>query len=161
MDMTLLFPGKYLKSAEFKGQRVTLTITGIALEELVSQKGSETKGVVAFGESKKLWVLNRTNAECLKAMWGRETDKWIGKRVTLYPEPYTDPQSGEKTTAIRVFGSPDLASNVTAVIALARKKPFQKLLQKVGPATNGKTAGGQAEPPPLTDADMPAEEALP
>ncbi len=47
-------------------------------------------------------MLNRTNGECLKAMFGRDTGEWIGKRVTLYPAEY----QGE--TAIRVKGSPDM-----------------------------------------------------
>lgn len=130
MDMQLLFPGKYLKSAEFKGQRVTLTIKGVRLEELEGIKGTQRKGVVSLHGTAKLWVLNRTNAECLKAMWGRETDAWIGKRVTLYPEPYTDQQTGEVTTAIRVFGSPDIAQSITATISLPRKRPFERRLEK-------------------------------
>jgi hypothetical protein len=96
MDYDQLFPGRFLKSGELNGKDVTLTIDSIKLEEMEDQKGKRMKPIIAFRERKKEWVLNRTNAECLKAMWGRDTNDWLGKRVTLWPAPYTDMMTGRK-----------------------------------------------------------------
>ena len=161
MDIALLFPSKYLKSAEFKGLDVTLTIADIKLEELATDGGgTKTKGVVSFRETKKLWVINRTNSDCLKGMWGRETDNWIGKRVTLYPAPFSDPFTGEQSTAIRVRGSPDIAKDTTVEIHLPRKKPVRMTMRRTGTMrANG------AKPPPtppeapllVIDGELPPE----
>lgn len=134
MDYEALFPGRFLKSAQFKGREVTLTIAGIRIEELEGDKGKKAKGIVSFVGKPIEWVLNRTNAECLKALFGRETDHWVGKRVTLWPAPYTDNMTGEVSTAIRVRGSPDIAANVSFELKLARKKAAVMTLQKTGPS---------------------------
>lgn len=124
MDFDALFPGRFLKAGEFQGKAVTLTIAAVKVEDLEGDNGSKTKGIVSFAESKRQLVLNRTNGECIKAMFGRNTDDWIGKRVTLYPAPY------EGDIAIRVKGSPDLEKNLTVEIKLPRKRPYNVTLEK-------------------------------
>lgn len=150
MDVSLLFPSRFLKSAEFKGRDVTLTIASIKLEELaVEGGGTKTKGIIGFRETPKLWVLNRTNSECLKGMWGRETDAWVGKRVTLFPAPFTDSFTGEQSTAIRVRGSPDIPKSTTVEVHLPRKKPVRMTMNRTG----AKAASAQqtATPPPAEE----------
>jgi hypothetical protein len=138
MDAALLTPSRFIKSADFLGKDVTYTITKIQLEKLEGKKGIEKKGIVFFSEEEKAWVLNRTNVECLKGMWGRETDNWIGKRVTLYPEAMKDSFTGEDITGIRLRGSPDLDRDVTITIELPRKKPIQKTMRRTGSAPVGR-----------------------
>ena len=135
MDYETMFPGRFLKSAQFQKKEVTLVIRDVRTEELEGDKGKKLKGIVAFEKTPLEWVLNRTNAEALKAMWGRETAAWIGKRVTLWPSPYTDNMTGEVTTCIRVRGSPDLEADKSFELRLARKKPSTVKLLK----TSGKT----------------------
>lgn len=136
MDAALLHPSRFLKSAEFAGKDVTYTIASIQLEELESEDGkSKTKGVVGFRETKKLLVINRTNSDCIKGMFGRETDNWIGKRVTFFPAPFFDNFTKEHTTAIRVRGSPDIKEATTVTIHLPKKKPTQMKMTKTGAAT--------------------------
>jgi hypothetical protein len=130
MDYDQLFPGRFLKSGELNGKDVTLTIDSIKLEEMEDQKGKRMKPIIAFRERKKEWVLNRTNAECLKAMWGRDTNDWLGKRVTLWPAPYTDMMTGEEGTALRVRGSPDIGEDMSFELRLPRKKPANMKLRK-------------------------------
>lgn len=135
MDAALLHPSRFLKSQEFNGKDVTYTIASIVLETLEDTSGSKKrKGLIGFAETEKLLVINRTNSECMKAMWGRETDNWLGKRVTLFPDPFKDQTTGEMTTAIRVRGSPDIDADITTTISLPRKKPFQKKLLRTGKA---------------------------
>lgn len=124
MDFDALFPGRFLKAGEFQGKAVTLTIAAVKVEDLEGDNGSKTKGIVSFAESKRQLVLNRTNGECIKAMFGRNTDDWIGKRVTLYPAPY------EGDIAIRVKGSPDIEKSFTVEIKLPRKRPYNVTLEK-------------------------------
>lgn len=152
MDAALLFPSKYLKSADFKGKDVTLTIASIKLEDLADDKGgTKTKGIVAFKETPKLWVLNRTNVECVKGMFGRETDAWLNKRVTLYPAPFHDPFTNERTTAIRLRGSPDIEKQMTVEVRLPRKKPVKATMIKTG------QAGAPAPAVDLEGPPMPTE----
>jgi hypothetical protein len=149
MDFDRLFPNRFLKAGEFQKRDVTLTIGGVKLEELDGAKGKETKAILAFRETPKQLVLNKTNGLSLKAMFGRETDAWVGKRVTLYP---AEIKFEDSDLAIRVRGSPDLTANVTFELKLARKKPRSVTLQKTGanqPRQSPPTpTPEQPEPPP-------------
>lgn len=170
-----LFPGRFVKSGQFKGRDVTLTIKAIRLEALPSEKGGEkVKPILTFEKTPLELVLNRTNGESIKAMFGRETDAWLGKRVTFWPAPFTDPFTGEVGTAIRVRGSPDIAAPVSFELRLARKKATTVRLLKTAGQAKGKVATApttppapqpaRGEPPPPDDAEQwppPEPEGIP
>lgn len=138
LDYDALFPGRFVKAGDFKGKDVTLTISNVRIEDLPNDAGgNKVKGIIAFEGKKKEWVLNRTNGEALKAMWGRDTGDWIGKRVTLYPAQF----NGD--LAIRVRGSPDLTEPLDYELKLPRKRP-----QKMRLLVTGKPNGKAAPPPP-------------
>lgn len=148
MDAALLNPSKYIKATDFQGKDVTVTLKSVKLEKLIREDNTEeTKGVVFFHETGKGWVLNVTNVKALVAMWGRETDDWVNKRVTLYPEPSDLSESG---FAIRVRGSPDIDKPITFALKLARKKPKTVRLLVTGqqqrPAQNGNGGRGPQRP---------------
>lgn len=127
-----LFPSRFLKAGEFNGKPVTLTITAVSLEELEKEDGTERPtAIVSFKETKRQWVLIKTNAQCLLAMWGPQTDEWIGKRVTLYPERDTSGLS-DSGLCIRVKGSPDLTGTIDAQIKLPRRRPTSRKLIPTG-----------------------------
>ena len=132
MDYEALFPGRFLKAAEFKGREVTKTISAVEIVELPQDDGGErARGVVSFSDTPKQWVLNRTNAVCLAAMFGRDTDGWIGKRVCLHP---AEARFGrERVLAVRVKGSPDIEREVECEVKLPRKKPVTMRLAPTGP----------------------------
>lgn len=135
MDAALLHPSRFLKSAEFLGKDVTYTVASIHLEALESEDGkTKTKGLMSFKETSKLLVINRTNSDCFKGMFGRETDNWVGKRVTLYPAPFFDNFTKEHTTAVRVRGSPDIKEAMSVTIHLPKKKPVTVKMLKTGAA---------------------------
>ncbi len=143
MDFDMLFPGRFMKSGEFKGRDVTLTITGVEMEDLPQDKGGEkARGIISFTETKKKLVLNRTNGEALKALFGRDTDDWMGKRVTFYPAPY----EGDET-CIRVRGAPHLTKPLTFELKLPRKKPISVTL--IPTAKNGKKVVDEEEAEPV------------
>lgn len=134
MNAALLHQSKFIKAVEFgidaMPKEPTLTIKGVKLEELEREDNTkENKGIIRFTETTKGWVLNVTNLKALIAMFGNETDDWVGKRVTLYPEPNSQSDSG---LAIRVRGSPDIEKAVTYTLKLARKKPRDVTLTRTG-----------------------------
>ncbi len=148
LDYDALFPGRFIKAGDFKGKDVTVTIATVRIEDLPNDAGgNKVKGIIGFEGKKKEWVLNRTNGEALKAMWGRDTGDWIGKRVTLYPAPF----NGD--LAVRVRGSPDLKAPLDFELKLPRKRPQKTRLLVTGKA-NGKAA---PEPEPDPEPETPLE----
>ena len=117
MDLDEMFPSRFIKAADLKGEPRTLTIESAAIEELEGDGGKKIKGIISFVGKKKKWVLNKTNALCLKAMWGRETNGWINHKVTLYPTTFND------EPCIRVKGSPELDKALEFELKLPKKKP--------------------------------------
>jgi len=144
VDYRLFFKGDYIAAAEFQGKEPTLTIAAVKLVKLEDETGRlRDRGVVYFRETDRGWVINRTNAECLVALWGRDTDGWAGKRVTLCA---TNVRLGTETTiGIRIKGSPDLAAPLDVVVKLPRKKPFtiRLLVTKAGPASAAERKPGE------------------
>ncbi len=75
------------------GGDVVLTVDDVQIEELENQRGKEDKVIVHFKETDKGFVLgNKTNVRQMVALFGAETDEWIGVKVALY------------STTIQAFG---------------------------------------------------------
>lgn len=153
MDAGLLTPSKYIKAASLGGRDRTVTITGVKIEELEREDNTkEARGLISLAETPKRWVLNVTNVKALVQMFGRETDKWLGRKVTLFPEPNEMSESG---FAIRVRGSPEIDKDITFTLKLARKKPRKVTLKRTGdaPPTNGNGLKAQPAPAPSSPPD--------
>jgi hypothetical protein len=127
VDWDELYPGRFLKATDFKGKNVTLKIKEVNLEELVGDKGTQVKGVVSFDKTEKQLALNKTNGICLKSMFGKKVQEWVGKRVTLFASVW----NGEE--CIRVFGSPDIDATNEITVQLPRKRPILMTMHKVEP----------------------------
>jgi hypothetical protein len=141
-----LYPSRFLKAALLKGQKVTLTIKDVDLEGLVGDDGKEKqKAILSFEERPMQHVMCKTNGICLKAMFGKELVKWVGKRVTLFAGNW----NGEE--AIRVWGSPDIPAELNVEIALPRRKPFKMTMHKVG-AKSGAAETSKATDPRISAA---------
>lgn len=170
MNILTCFAGEYLAAVEWpEGKQYTLTIEGVKKVQLESialgdDEGGSTKkvrdrGVVYFRETRRGWVLNKTCAQCLIAMWGTETDNWIGKRVTLYATPV---QVGRKREpGIRVAGSPDLAQTITAIVKLPRKRdqPVKLVKTTRGSAPVQEQEATQGDPPAPPPEEDPVDAA--
>lgn len=167
MNWEVMFPGRFIKSAEFAGKKPTLTIKSITLEDLPEDKGgTKRRGIISFKETPKALVLNRTNGTAFKAMFGVETDAWVGKRITLWAAPFTDPFTGEQITAIRVLGSPDIKANMEFSAKIGRKQVVFRLSRTgaVGqrlPAPAGTPAPDYPPPAPAPMAEPPEDMVLP
>ncbi len=153
MDWSEMFPGRFLKSAQLKKGDATLTIKSVYLDKELpgKKKGSkETKGIMTFVETELEIVLNKTNASCIALMLGRETNSWVGKRLTWWPAPFTNPFTGEVGTALRLRGSPDIAADMTADLRIGRDM-VKVTMKKTVPRKKGEAAP-QPEPAPAAAA---------
>lgn len=85
MRMNEMFGGDFLKSEDFKGRDVTLTIAGIKMESIGGDgEKPKEKPVMTFRETDKRLVLNKTNAGVLAKFYGDDTNGWIAQKVTLF-----------------------------------------------------------------------------
>lgn len=139
-----LYPGRFIKAADLKGKHVTVTIADVDLEDLEGEDGNaKTKCIISFRGAQKKLVACKTNGLCLREMFGVKLAQWVGKRVTLFESEW----NGEP--CIRVWGSPDLPSNLDALISLPRRRPFRMTLHAVG-------LGAQGSVPAAAGPDDPA-----
>jgi len=72
-------PSKYLKAADLPPRPVTYTIERAEVRTF----DSGPKVVVFFRETDKPFILNKINANIVKSLYGRDTDAWVGKQLTL------------------------------------------------------------------------------
>ncbi len=111
MNVRDLFDNQYLAADDLRGKPWTLTIQSVTKAKLPSGKTgkSETRGIVRFDELEAkatkdkpamALVLNRTNAKTIKALYGKDTSEWIGKRITIYPT--TCSSFGKTVDCIRI-----------------------------------------------------------
>lgn len=148
VDWDELYPGRFIKAADLKGGKVTLRIAKVHVEELVGDKGPQMKGVIAFEKTEKALALNKTNGICLKEMFGKKVQEWVGRRVTLFPSQW----DGED--CIRVWGSPEIDADRAITIALPRKRPFQMTMHRTGVAVAPKPSTTAS---PKTTAEPPSD----
>ena len=111
MKLAQMFPRRYATGDDLQGRAITLTIASISREKMHPQSNAPEveKWVVYFEEAKKGVVLNRTLAyQIAEFLSSEETDDWIGKKITIFPQPMM--VAGKKVTAIRaraVRGAPE------------------------------------------------------
>ncbi len=146
MDYEKLFPGRFIKAADLDDRDVHLKIRAVRSEEI----DGKAKAILGFQGTKKEMVMNRTNAESIKLMFGRETDKWIGEEITIFPATIADPFNGGTTSAIRVKGSRNLTKPATATVQRGKKTI------KVTVIPTGKPGAKAARKPPLKAEIVPA-----
>ena len=124
-----LWPGRFLKADLLKGQKVTLTIKDIYIEELVGDKNkAEPKVIISFLERPLEYVCPKTNGFCMKKMWGNNPHDWKGKRVTWFG---TQCKFGrEDVDCLRIWGSPDIPEDMPITIPQGRKKPLEMVMHR-------------------------------
>jgi hypothetical protein len=85
-----LYGSKYLSVADLKDAEPRLKIGKVGVEELRDKNGTtKRKYVMWFEGIEKGLVINKTNAKKLADAYGKDTSKWIGQIVQLYPEDTT------------------------------------------------------------------------
>lgn len=150
----LLVPSRFIEAVGFEGQDYTFTIAKIGREVLEGEgNAKKIRGTIQFEEKHPdtgeplLWLLNVTNATALMNMFGEDYERWVGKRVTLYPQAMK--VQGEQTMGIRVRGSPDLDREVLRYqLKLPRKKPVPVELRRTGQQRGAPAQRSQQQRPP-------------
>lgn len=154
-----LYPGRFIKSGELQGKKVTLSISDVDIEELTGDDGKKVKCIISFRETEKKLVACKTNGFSIKSMFGVKLTDWIGKRITIHPDLW----NGEP--CIRIWGSPDIEQDMEITVSLPRRRPFKKTMHRVvlGGArnsANGNGAGGEAPNDAKVIADLRAAQSL-
>jgi hypothetical protein len=102
-DYRKLYDKDYLGSWDLDGKDATLVIQKVVGGELTANGGRKSKKPLVYFEGTKTGkalVLNATNGKTIAAMYGNDTDEWVGKKITIYP---TVTQFGAETVeCIRV-----------------------------------------------------------
>lgn len=85
-DYRTMFDEKWLKAWDLAGRDWTLIIRKVeaGVLENARQRRKDRKPVVYFRGARKPLALNKTNAKTIAALYGNNTDSWVGKLVTLY-----------------------------------------------------------------------------
>ena len=97
IDINEMFPGRYIKAETLNGKARTYHV--VAVERVKLSDGS-LKPVITFEDEDMKFILNRTNADSIVQIYGRDSDNWIGKLIELFP---TRTQFGTKMVdAVRV-----------------------------------------------------------
>lgn len=150
VDFDQLYPGRFLKSGDLLGKKVTVVINDVTIDELEGEKGKKVQGILYLRGKDKQIVLNKTNGICLKAMFGRKLGDWIGKRIVIFQ---SQTRFGADTVdCIRIWGSPDIAKDMTVTINLPKKRPFDMVMHKTdGKAAGAREPGADDEPPPVDE----------
>ncbi len=130
-----LYPDRFLKADLLKDKPRTLTIDKVIVEVMPDDKsgGEKERGIVSFKETKRQLALNRTNGECIKAMFGKKVSSWIGKPITLVPE--VAKFGKDDVDAIRISGSPLLKDSIELEIKMPKRKPVKRRLVNTGKAS--------------------------
>jgi hypothetical protein len=96
------FPSRYLKANDLEDGVEIITIDSVSKESMRNPQGGPDveKPVVSFVGIEKGLILNRTNANTIAKLYGKDTDGWCGQYVTLYVT--TVEVAGETYDVLRV-----------------------------------------------------------
>jgi hypothetical protein len=122
MKFNQMYPKDRFYAADFKGKPVTLTFKEVK-RELLGKGGPSEKmmPVWYFEETPKFLPAVLTNGVCARAMFGDDTDDWIGHKITLIPAKDTSGMSDDGL-CIRVSGSPELTKPLKFKTQIGRAK---------------------------------------
>lgn len=127
VDYDELYPGRFLKAGSLGDlEKKPLTIADVDTDELEGTKGKKVKGTILFKEVTQQLVLNSTNGQCIKAMFGRTLKDWYGKRLGLFIGEW----GGEP--CLRIWGSPDIDADLEVEIKLPQKRPIKMTMHAMG-----------------------------
>jgi hypothetical protein len=85
-DYRTLFDSEFLYAFHLQGREVTVEVARVTGGEVTGTGGKKSRKPLAYFKGKdKPLALNKTNCKAIAAMYGTDTAKWLGKRVTIYP----------------------------------------------------------------------------
>lgn len=117
MDIMSAFPSNYVKAGDLQNREIEVAMSHVNVEEI----GGDRLPVLYFQGKEKGLVLNKTNANNIALIYGQDTDRWQGQRVTLYPA--TTDFNGRTVPCIRIKGPSQ--NNAQSFQAPAQPAPQQ------------------------------------
>lgn len=132
-DYRSMYDLNYIYSFDLKGRDVTVTIGEVKAATIKgSDQKEQKKPIVYFRESrdKRGLVLCKTNAKTVAAMYGNDTDKWVGRRITLYPTQVS--AFGAQVEAIRIRPTVPPAKAQTGELAETERAPQPEAPELIG-----------------------------
>lgn len=122
MKFSEMYPKDRIYAADFQGKHVTLTFKSVTKELLGKGTPSEkTMPVWHFEETEKTLPAVLTNGVCARALFGDDSDEWVGHKITLYPEKDASGLADDGL-CIRVAGSPELKKQLVFRAQIGRTK---------------------------------------
>jgi hypothetical protein len=86
-DFDAIYGSKYFSVADLRGQQLRRKIGKVEVADLREKDGTtKRKWAVYFEAEDKPLVLNKTNAQKLAKVFGKDSSQWIGRPVELYAE---------------------------------------------------------------------------
>lgn len=134
-----MYPKDRIYAADFGGKPVTLTIKAVEMKALGEGAKQKTLPVWHFEETTKTFPAVKTNGVCARAMFGDESDEWVGHKITLYPAEDTSGMSDDGL-CIRVLGSPELERPLKFKATIGRSKQTFNLVPTPKKAKASKAA---------------------
>jgi hypothetical protein len=152
MKASDLYPSRYLKAEDIDGDRM-VTLRDVTIEELGPEK--EARPIAYFNEITKGLVLNKTNTTIIAKGFGDDTEGWKGRRIILYAVDV--PFRNDIVRAIRVRIPTVPPARQQAAQRPPAQPPASRTVQPSArtPPQTGRIPGGDDEPPPLSDDDVP------
>ena len=160
-----LFPGEYLAAKDLMGKGpVGFTIAKVVdrkieVEPEKFQDGkkipavTENKTVIIFKGCDQTMILGPLNGSVIRDMFdsGDSVKPWIGKRIWLYATDQIMPFGGARGRdrfCVRVYGSPDIAADMTVFYKAPRRTSAVKIELKCSRPTD--TTSPPNSPVPTT-----------
>jgi hypothetical protein len=135
----------FLKADDIGSNFWTATINKVDMKEF--DDGSR-KLFVMFNDLEKGLVLNKTNADTIGDLYGKNTDNWVGKPVMLFTMPVD--YQGKKVNAIRVRAP---AQNQQQGGSIGQQSHQRPLNHGYAQQSGGTMAYDDRNPPPVSSAD--------
>lgn len=144
MHYKIMFPSVHLESADIPPNgSLILRITRVEQTAVEGEKGAKSfKALLTFEGPewlpKSTWIAPVTVCRCIAAMFGDDTDGWLGKRVTVTAQIVD--AFGDKVPAVRPSGSPDIAKGLRVTVPKGRGKAYITLERTPEPGAVDKAA---------------------
>lgn len=90
-DYRTMFDKENLGAWDLGGREVTVTIETVKPGTVGGHQGKkkDKKPIITFKGKRKKFVCNVTNASTIASLYGTHVEKWIGKRIVIYPTTTT------------------------------------------------------------------------
>lgn len=112
MNIEHLASSDFIKGDDLQGKQVQVTINAA---ELKTYDDGSQKVVLSFADSEKKLTLNKTRLKTMMALYGPDTDQWLGKQIILTAQPLASGRFAGQWTVIIL--QPQAQANDTQALA--------------------------------------------